>query len=282
MSFTADPTVGSFTNWPTGSGGPFTMVVDQGLPSVEKIEILTFDHGTGLFTVNTGGRGFDGTTPTAHVVQSTVPQIQLCWTATEAMEANILVHAIMGTSPTNGQLIAWDSVSGLPVWTNGVAGVTGVPAGRIYQTVTTAIPNSFSFTPITGMVQDFVNGGVTTNVSGTGEIIVPTTGIYQVSASCAIDFTGGATVNTNSGVDVGTVIFVNGTAVRVSRPFIPGFAGSSGHLIINGIMAQPVSDIMQLNATDVVSLGGFQTSGASKNTYVAPDVTFLSLAMVAA
>jgi microcystin-dependent protein len=92
---------GPFVNWPTGSGGPFTLAMDDGLPTVEKILCSALDTSSGTVTVYTNGdftgRGYDGTSANAHTPQAAPnPQCRPCWTAEEAQEANVTANAVMG------------------------------------------------------------------------------------------------------------------------------------------------------------------------------------------
>lgn len=85
-SFTA---TGTFTTWPTGTTGPFFITVDKGLTTEEKMTVSTFVHATGTFTVT---RGADGTPAVGHVPVTN--QILLTWSATEAQQANRVVHTV--------------------------------------------------------------------------------------------------------------------------------------------------------------------------------------------
>lgn len=58
----------SATNWPTGSPGPFVVILDRGLAAEEKI-LVTSRTGTTLFV---GTRGFDSTTAASHDSGSTI------------------------------------------------------------------------------------------------------------------------------------------------------------------------------------------------------------------
>lgn len=135
---------GTNTGWPTGNGtgsataGPFfTVRIDGGLPSEEKVLCTSFNLSTGLLTVyNDGtntGRGYDGSTATAHVPQpSLAEQVQLCWTAVEAKEANTTAVTVMGGAAAGspGQVLTISS--GLPVWaTPGGSGAGLWPIGMV-------------------------------------------------------------------------------------------------------------------------------------------------------
>ena len=139
LSFFADPSIGSFSGWPTGANGPFTVAVDQGLPTFEKIQCSSFNSTTGQFIVDTTnftggqtGRGADSTTPTDHVVQANISQIVLTWQAEEAQEANDAVVAVMGgaAAASAGQVLT--ASGGAPVWqTPGGSSAGLMPVGGI-------------------------------------------------------------------------------------------------------------------------------------------------------
>jgi hypothetical protein len=72
------------TGWPTGSPGPFYIVIDRGNPSEEKV-LVDSRTGTTLTVATAGDRGEDDTTATAH---TTGASVEVCWTALEADEIN--------------------------------------------------------------------------------------------------------------------------------------------------------------------------------------------------
>lgn len=92
------------TNWPTGSVGPFYVVIDRGLGTEEKIlcssragNVLTvYDDGVTI------GRGADDTSIAAHNTNAVIEHV---FTATDADEANLHVntntlHITVATSAT--------------------------------------------------------------------------------------------------------------------------------------------------------------------------------------
>ena len=141
------------TNWPTGSVGPFYVVIDRGLGTEEKIlcssragNVLTvYDDGVTI------GRGADDTSIAAHNTNAVIEHV---FTATDADEANAHVNdpSIHGAGAKGG---GNDHI----FWQND-------------QTVTTsytitASQNAGSFGPIT------INSGATVTVpSGTTWTVV--------------------------------------------------------------------------------------------------------------
>jgi microcystin-dependent protein len=119
LSFTL---AGPFVEWPTGGdAGPFTLAMDDGLPTVEKILCSALDTGTGVVTVyvdgDFNGRGYDGTTANAHTPQAAPnPQCRPCWTAEEASEANDVVVAVMGAAASAADGTVLTVESGVPVF----------------------------------------------------------------------------------------------------------------------------------------------------------------------
>ena len=88
-------TLAAATGWPDGSTGPFYLVINPGGATEEKI--LATSRTT--LTLNTLSRGVDGTSASAHVSGETIVH---CFTAVEADEANVLVHATLGTYTAKG------------------------------------------------------------------------------------------------------------------------------------------------------------------------------------
>jgi microcystin-dependent protein len=120
LSFTCDPTVGNPANWPTGANGPFTVGLDQGLPTFEKILCSAFNPGTLQFTVaqygSWNGRGYDGPGAQSHVPMSNVPQVILTWSSAEADETNQNVHYVMGGAAGAPDGLTLMTQGGVPTW----------------------------------------------------------------------------------------------------------------------------------------------------------------------
>lgn len=84
-SATLSITVASTAGYPTGSGGPFFIVIDRGLSSEEKILVDSVSGSS--FVVNASGRGYaaEGTTAASHLDQAVVEHV---YTKTDADDAN--------------------------------------------------------------------------------------------------------------------------------------------------------------------------------------------------
>lgn len=180
------------TNWPTGSVGPFYVVVDRGLGTEEKIlcssrtgNVLTvFDDGV------TTGRAADDTSLAAHNTNAVIEHV---FTATDADEANLHVNtasthitvctsATRPASPVANQTILqtdtdtlWSYIGGSWVEVSGT-GATGGGSDKVFwendttittnYTITTG-KNAGTFSPVT------INNGVTVTVpSGSTWVVV--------------------------------------------------------------------------------------------------------------
>ena len=97
-------TCNNLTNWPTGTIGPFYVVVDRGLTNEEKI--LCVSRTVNTLTVYddgiTNGRGADGTSVTSHSINAVIEHV---FTATDADEANAHVNASSGVHGISGSVV---------------------------------------------------------------------------------------------------------------------------------------------------------------------------------
>lgn len=107
------------TGWPTGAGGSFSIVVDEGTPSEEKI-LVTSRSGTSL-TFGAGGRGYDNTAAVAHLSNAT---IRHCLTAADLTEANAHVNDAtihLGTGTVTATHLASGAVTAGKIAAGGVS-----------------------------------------------------------------------------------------------------------------------------------------------------------------
>jgi hypothetical protein len=114
---------GTGTNYPTGSSGPFFIVIDYDNSKAEKIRV-TSRSGDTFAVASTADRGVDGTTAVAH--DGTSAKIRACWTATDAQEANRAAANTVGKVTSKGDLLAGTAANTL----------TRVPAGTDGQVLT--------------------------------------------------------------------------------------------------------------------------------------------------
>jgi hypothetical protein len=164
-SFTIASTTGwvNASNNPLGTVGPYTVIIDLGTPTAEKILCSAINLSSGVITVYTStgfsGRGYDQTTAQAHVPGGSVSGVQPCWSAVEAAEANAAV--VYG--PGGG---------------GAIIGLTGNPAGRVHAvTGTIGMTTAPAFTTVTS---DYLRGGMTASTHG---LTINTTGWYQVNVN---------------------------------------------------------------------------------------------------
>lgn len=91
-------------NYPTGSAGPFYVVIDRGLVTEEKI-LCSSRSGNTLAVYDTGlvtGRGADGTSVASHAINA---ELEHVFTATDADEANAHVNSTSGVHGVAGSVV---------------------------------------------------------------------------------------------------------------------------------------------------------------------------------
>jgi hypothetical protein len=245
LSFTIANTTGwvNAAGHPLGTVGPFTVVIDSGTPSAEKISCSLINLSSGLVTVDTAagwtGRGFDQTTAQAHVVGASPLGVQPCWSAVEAAEANAAV--VFG--PGGG---------------GAVTGLTGNPAGRIFLN---ANSSASTFLPFNGM--NFLVGSMTDDLATNHSLIVPTTGYYQVSGNYTCSLV-------SAGYGYASVL-VNGTSVAI---------GTQGYVSGAGNVSATVSSIIHCTAAQYLQLGFATSVGGTFQGDAGGTLSYLSAALI--
>lgn len=133
-----------------------------------------------------------------------------------------------------------------------------VVAGRLYTGSAVAIPTGTTTpTQITGLVEDFVSGGMT--ASG-NELTVPVAGIYQVSAQVFWN-------NAPSAQVFALKVYRNGSLLRQA-----GESGDGGVIVA----APSFTDLISLDAGDVLTLYAEQSSGLTADIYPGTAFGWLS------
>jgi hypothetical protein len=163
--------------------------------------------------------------------------------------AYILVPAA-STSVTSGNIADVRTFLGMPNANR------GNPAARMYQTASTSVPGGGTYSQITSLAADFTLGGFT---FASNALTVPVAGKYLATA----------TVNTlqTTGV-IGSSIYVNGIAARTVIQAANTTAAWA-----------TTTDLISLNANDVVSLYAYSTSSTTTNIYSSQGC-WLSLELV--
>lgn len=238
--------VADATNWPTGgANGDFFVVLDRGNSGEEKVRVASRSGVT--LTVQTAGRGADGTSAAAH--QSGV-SVEHCLTALDAREANFAVNKTVGAVTTQGDLLVADAAHSLVRLAKGTSGLPLV-AGASTVSYTTLGSSALAADSVgasqiaagavgsSELASDSVvtakilDANVTTakiadlNVT-TGKIANAAVTETQLATSVAGDgLAGGAGTALSVGVDNST-IEINTDALRVKDAGITGAKLNSG------------------------------------------------------
>jgi hypothetical protein len=157
-------TLAAATGWPSGTNGPFVIVINPGTSSEEKV-LIQSRSGTSL-TVATSGRGYDGTTAASHSVGATVRH---SISAVDFDEANYWVTELAAAATAANDLIIADgndSLSRIAKGSNST--VLAVDSGGTlgYTTVTSAM-----ITDATIATGDLADGAVTSAKIADGTIV---------------------------------------------------------------------------------------------------------------
>lgn len=232
-------TISTNTGWPTGSVGPFFVVIDAGTGSEEKILIAT--QAVSVCTVASSGRGADGTVAKTHASGASVYP---CWSATEADELNLhgasvsAVHGVTGNmvGTTDAQTLTNKTMSGASNAFTAIpqASITGAPAGAVVgttdaQTLTNKTISGAANT-ITALPQSAVVGapagafvGTTDAQTLTNKTMSGASNTFSAIPNTAVtNAVGGASL----GADVSTLKTRVDTIETVTAPTVYGAGGT--------------------------------------------------------
>lgn len=206
---TSDLTIycNNLTNWPTGTVGPFYVVIDRGTATEEKIlcvsragnTLSVYDDGV------TNGRAADDTAITAHSINADIEHV---FTATDADEANLHVNSDAGVHGVTGDVVGTTDAQTLTNKTINAASlsVEGVGVSLKNKTVNTvSVDYTLAVSDVDNIVQ--VNTGMisavkTVTVPAFASIAIPVGSAIKVltygSGTISIAAAAGVTINVPS------------------------------------------------------------------------------------
>lgn len=249
-SFTIANTTGwvNAANQPLGTVGPFTVVIDLGTKTVEKILCSAVNLTSGLVTVYTSagfsGRGYDQSTPQGHVPGGSAVGVVPAWSAVEASEANQAVFQLLGGGSAPGSV-----------------------GGRCYAASGVTVGGAVQLVNLT--TQDYVKGGMTfqTTAGNTG-LVMPVTGSYLITGQMKVTNAQATNITTVLTKNSGGTILAYGDAPPASGAFF---------------QSSVATDIREMTAGDVLNLA-YQTTATSLSFQIDPNNSscFLAAALMAA
>lgn len=193
-SGTLSISIASATGWPSGSNGPFTVVIDAGTASEEKV-LVTSRSSTVLTVASSGDRGYDGTTATSHSSGATIKHVLA---AKDLDEANYAVSKTVGKVSAAGDLLVGDGANSLARMAKGSAStVFGVNASSTqgYGTIATAqiADSAVTNAKLAGMTRGTVKVGNSSGVAS--DLALGTSGYYLKSDGTDAVWAAGATAD---------------------------------------------------------------------------------------
>ena len=254
-------TISSATGWPGTPGNNFIVVVDRGTSSEEKI-LCSQNSGTTV-TVASSGRGYDGTSATAHNQSATV---SLCGGAVDFDEANQVAH-LLGNG-AEGTLFYGKGTGALPaalpvgadgalLYSNGTdpAWLAIGTSGQVLQ-VSGGVPAWTTFSASGGLIPTSKSSNYT---AASGDLVNATATLTVTSPAAASGARFGAIANYAAS---------NGSPVTITA--------ASGYLIGPGIPASTSSILLGAIGANIsfVSDGTnwYQTSGAQDSGWITPTL----------
>lgn len=206
----------SGTNWPSGSGGDFLVVIDRGLNTEEK----AWGSSTSGTTLTFAARGAEGTTAQAH---GTGCSIALCTGSQDADESNQVANQVLGQSgAAKGDILAMLSAVGPNTLTRVPIGTTSMTLG-----VSSGLP-AYSVSPGTLLAtQQYAPGSRTAIAVNAGSMAAldttnltltasaPASGNLDIRVSIFTTISATTTVS-----DLAFCLFTHGTTTQVGSTFV--------------------------------------------------------------
>ena len=250
------------TGWPGGAGF-FTVVVDRGTSSEEKIRCAS-NSGTTVTVASdgNGGRGYDGTSATGHNAGATV---SLCGTSVDFDQANQVVTQVLGQSgAAKGDILAMLSAAGpntltrvpigtstqvlgvaagLPAWetpANGY-GIAGFAANPMTPAVSLTEVESFIISPVTLTASSITNITSVSLTAGTwlvlGRMYVTTNSASQSIIDMWLGTSSASTTGAlaAAGAITGLASSTNGQTIELSKVLV---VGTTENVYLNVIAGQ--------------------------------------------
>lgn len=249
------------TAWPTGSGGPFYIIIDRGKASEEKILCVSRSGGT-INVYNSGGvngRASDGTPISAHSVNATVEHV---FTATDADEANAHVNAstnVHGIANTANlvTLTGTQSLTNKTI-TGGTVNPTTLQQGGVSAVLTTDSRLSDTRTPTdntvsTAKIQDsaVTAAKIATDAVTSAKILAGAVTTDKITAGwTSYTPTFGGNITPGNGTSVGRYIQI-GKIVFFAATFTAGSTSSVGSAVAHTVTLPAVNANTTLNMASV-------------------------------
>lgn len=158
-------TAASLVNWPSGSGGPFTMTIDDGEVNEETVLCTSYSG----VTITIAQRGYAGTTAVAHSPGATLKHTGSAVDFDEANEHVNKTLAVHGLTVPDGPLVAETKTQTLRNKTiDGLLNtLTNIPQSSVTGLVTALSVASTTATDLFNHVASIAAHGATGSVVGT-------------------------------------------------------------------------------------------------------------------
>ena len=251
-------TIASATNWPSGSGGDFLVVIDRG----QNTEELAWSSGVSGTTLTFALRGAQGTSGVAHAAGCT---IALSMGSQDLDEANQVVAGVLGQSgAAKGDILAMLSAAGpntltrvpigtstqvlgvaagLPAWetpANGY-GIAGFAANPMTPAVSLTEVESFIISPVTLTASSITNITSVSLTAGTwlvlGRMYVTTNSASQSIIDMWLGTSSASTTGAlaAAGAITGLASSTNGQTIELSKVLV---VGTTENVYLNVIAGQ--------------------------------------------